>query len=58
MWEKFDKHTDRLRVPGGWIVRSLKVYGDGCSVHQVFIEDKNHTWELEEKGHYKSDYPI
>jgi len=50
MWESIDRHTDRMKVPGGWIVRSLKVYGEGCSIHQVFIEDKNHTWKLKEEG--------
>jgi hypothetical protein len=32
--------TERLKVPGGWIVRSRF----STSVHQVFIADSEHTW--------------
>lgn len=45
-WERIDRHTDRLKVPGGWIVRSRIIY-EGCSVHHIFIEDQKHTWKLE-----------
>ena len=40
-WEDITDYTERLMVPGGWIVRS---HGDG--IHQVFIKDSNHGWEL------------
>ena len=42
-WENIDEDTDRLKVPGGWIVRSWVMR----SVHQVFISDPGHTWTLE-----------
>ncbi len=60
MWELIlglgdQKHatvvSHRLRVPGGWIVRSVSVgyTGTGTSVHstQTFVDDKNHEWKLE-----------
>ncbi len=43
--------SSRLKVPGGWIVRSVVTqYGtnhghSGVSVHQIFVPDKNHQWE-------------
>lgn len=46
MWEAIDKHSERLKVPGGWIVRSWISY-NGSSVHQIFIADVNHAWELQ-----------
>lgn len=48
-WEEInnDNHcySARLRVPSGWIVRSYTGCSDG-GLHQIFIEDKNHKWEL------------
>ena len=46
IWESLDKFTARLKVPGGWIVRSRYVrINGGASVHQIFIADQNHDWE-------------
>ncbi len=59
MWEKIEDNnfivTQRMKVPGGWIVRSL--YSDAvssiagpaitCALHQLFIEDVEHSWEIE-----------
>lgn len=58
MWEKIDEieeeaktvTTDRLKVPGGWIVRTIVEGDDGhglsVSVHQVFIGgDHRHGWD-------------
>jgi len=49
-WEKLDNNTCRLQVPGGWIVRTFESrgYNAGGCVHQIFIEDKNHIWVIEE----------
>jgi hypothetical protein len=55
MWQKVPGEprcflTERLSVPGGWIVRSSFVdprdsFADSC-VHQIFIEDKEHDWVI------------
>jgi len=55
MWETIDAHTDRLKVPGGWIVRSSLIKMEfhdhfvsvATSVHQIFIPDFDHMWILE-----------
>lgn len=39
-WEGIDKWSDRLKVPGGWIVRSG---GSGYDVHHIFIKDEYHV---------------
>lgn len=52
-WEKIqDKphiYSDRLRVPGGWIVRTVVAFdrmeGSAASAVQTFVEDPNHYWE-------------
>jgi len=64
MWENIPKEPDpdlcdascssyRLKVPGGWIVRTI-VYslssGGGCAVDQTFISDADHTWELKKQS--------
>jgi len=50
MWEEIEYKefctSDRLKVPDGWIVRS---YYNRESVHQIFVEDKRHTWKLNKK---------
>lgn len=41
--------TDRLQVPGGWIVRTMTSTfpGDGGSfVAQTFVSDPGHEWNL------------
>ena len=45
-WKKIDEYTDRLKVPGGWIVRSYDLGMQSKALHQVFISDPGHTWEL------------
>lgn len=53
-WEPIDDESDRLKVPGGWIVRSwIKIERTAigiaaASIHQVFIEDPSHSWKLED----------
>lgn len=42
-WELIDRTSARLRVYGGWIVRSWHPSG---GIHQVFISDVSHSWEL------------
>ena len=46
--------SDRLKVPGGWIVRSCFSYasyaGGGCAIHQVFVPDPTHEWELKNES--------
>ena len=46
-WEEIDSNekSDRLKVPGGWIVRSWTGSMQG-GVHQIFIKDDDHTWVL------------
>lgn len=53
MWERLkdmDPHvqSSRLKVPGGWIVRTIIKYdtaeGAGCAVDQTFLNDANHEW--------------
>jgi hypothetical protein len=42
-------HSDRLWVPGGWIVRTIVKHAySGASVHssQMFVKDINHGWKL------------
>jgi len=50
MWETIIKEqgqeSHRLKVPGGWIVKSIIVHYRGCSVSQIFVEDKKHQWNL------------
>ena len=39
--------SHRLKVPGGWIVRTLAfAYRSGLGVVQTFVEDQRHEWEL------------
>lgn len=42
-WEEIDDQTSRLKVPGGWIVRTI-VNSPPSSVHQIFVEDAHHEW--------------
>jgi hypothetical protein len=49
-WEYIGNFTNRLKVHGGWLLRSAKSVGNetgpgaGCSVCLYFIEDKEHSW--------------
>ena len=41
--------TERMKVPGGWIVRTIAGNNGGAistSVSQVFFEDAGHYWDL------------
>lgn len=41
--------TDRLKVPKGWLVRSMLTSYDregGASVDQTFVSDPKHTWKI------------
>jgi len=56
MWESFIDDvflqgtaciSARLKVPGGWIVRTIiSRYQSGVGVEQTFIKDSGHEWEL------------
>jgi len=48
-FEKIDSDTDRLKVPGGWVVRTRLNLGmdSHAATHTLFIKDINHVWELE-----------
>jgi len=46
-WERLDKTTARLKVPGGWVLRSVAWYTDSVSLHHVFVADPEHEWKLE-----------
>lgn len=48
-WEIIDDYTDRLKVLGGWIVRTGTIGVQGSTVHQVFVPDEKHEWKLEEE---------
>lgn len=53
-WEHINLNTSRMRVPGGWIVRSFTqtITGDKYFVNSesmVFIKDADKLWELELK---------
>lgn len=46
MWEVVEHgfvNTERMKVPGGWIVAS---WLNGSGVNQVFVPDPMGTWEL------------
>jgi hypothetical protein len=48
VWEEVDDNTERLRVPGGWLVRTFIILThlstSACSVHMVFVEDPSNAW--------------
>lgn len=50
MFEEIDEFTSRMKVYGGWIIRTIiTAYKGGVSSHQMFLEDTSHQWKLEEK---------
>ncbi|HXV27138.1 MAG TPA: hypothetical protein VD862_03915 [Candidatus Paceibacterota bacterium] len=69
MWEKLpqpleknrqyaggDVVSDRLRVPGGWIVRTIVTrYQGGSHAAHTFITDPAHEWKLPEAGAFRDD---
>ncbi len=40
-WERVCDFTERLRVPGGWLVHCWS--NNGC---MSFVSDTNHEWKL------------
>lgn len=47
MWEMIDSGSARLKVPGGWIVRSGIIgMGAGSAMAMVFISDPEHEWRI------------
>lgn len=58
MWERLkdiepNAQSSRLKVPGGWIVRTILKYdtaeGAGCAVEQTFVADAGHDWVIPER---------
>jgi len=60
MWENIQEKDDgltdsistrshRLRVPGGWVVRTIttRISGNAVAAAQTFVEDPDHKWTLE-----------
>ena len=48
MWEYIPSnfgHSDRLKVPGGWVVRTI--HEQSCSM--IYVRDEQHTWVLEKE---------
>ena len=43
MWEYIGKYTDRIRVPGGWLVRSTS--NNGTCVVLLFVKDQDNIWQ-------------
>jgi len=39
--------SSRLKVPNGWIVRSVAASSNGTSTDQVFVADPLHEWKVE-----------
>lgn len=42
--ESNGRWTDRLNVPGGWIVRTVDASKCPASIAQTFVADEDHTW--------------
>jgi len=45
-FEKIDDETSRLRVPDGWIIRTIVRNSEGISVHTFFLKDIMTHWDL------------
>ena len=48
-WEKMNDYTDRLKVPGGWIVVTSDLGYEAKAIHQIFISDPGHTWKFKDQ---------
>jgi len=60
MWEKIleegeaknitvGPHSYRMKVPGGWIVRTIvqaMTSNGGAAVHHIFIKDPEYAWKI------------
>lgn len=52
-----DGSSDRLKVPGGWIVRSLMSLGvNAISIHQIFVPDPEYKWKLNAQQKYPTHF--
>ena len=53
MWQEIEEDSDsvsaRLKVPGGWVVRTIVLASRGAGVTQIFVSDPDYKWELEVK---------
>ena len=49
MWEDIGEETKRLKVPGGWLVRSNISYIGSVSVALTYVPDPDHSWQLNDK---------
>ena len=47
-WERINNNTDRLKVPGGWLVYRYE-YNTGITDVMCFISDKTHSWKLKKE---------
>lgn len=47
VWEPVDPDTDRLKVPGGWLVRCSHLGAVGAAVSLVYVPDPNCSWHPE-----------
>ena len=49
-WETVNNYTDRLKVPGGWLVSRSLPDRSGVATSICFISDKyHHSWKLEKE---------
>lgn len=62
MWEllgpikedsSFEGYSERLKVPGGWIVRTIARTFHVVHTSQTFVADEAHTWSLKKEGDRK-----
>jgi len=47
-FEEIDKYTNRLKVHGGWFVRTMseQLTRSSPATHTIFIADPRHEWEI------------
>jgi len=45
-FEEIDNETSRLRVYGGWIIRTIAISSEGVGVHTFFMADVLNVWKL------------
>jgi hypothetical protein len=38
------EQTHRMRIPGGWLVKSTIFSTRACAVHTIFVADGRHDW--------------
>lgn len=48
-WHTFSPDTHRMRVPGGWLVRTISGFGNTGSVAITFYPDPTHSWEVHDR---------